>query len=425
MIRWREIYKVKNQKSELVGQREFSRVFKVKANVVKGWAEVLQRKKERKLGIKKYFEAFLRKIVKSWVKLVKEIKEFKVKVRKSRRLYRKALKEKLFLILKNQPKTRSIKLRKLRQSVAHHTLNLLSTTFKACKLFSKKRRNAVIVFNYLKTSEVFLSKKSNFLAWLHLFHKHQHETALYNQVIQARRANQIKILFNDWVRAFNTHFHLRTKNSNKISAFQSKQSFKLLVQATKSWIRLYKSKENYRKLKKLSTKVFVLKRLRHCFLGFSIIFEKFKIKNIKLFKASQFSSKNILKRWLGTMKKHTMYSLNIKFQNLEAIQFWAHSHYRKTLRNLMNYNENRKKKKRALGEAERLRKSDLQKSAARLLIHFGLTQKVAREEEIRQKIIKENIRKLNCAKKYAKIWLSKIKLKKDLIYEKYRYIFIN
>lgn len=386
---------------------------------------MVQRKKERKIMIAKYFNTVLCKIMKSWIRFVKEIKEFKFKVRKSRRVYRKTLKKKLFFILKNQPRTRSIKLRKLRQSVAHHTIKLYSITFKAFKIFSIKRKKAAKVFDHLKNSEALLIKKSNFLAWLHLFNRHQHETALSKQVIQSRRINQMKILFNDWVRAFNTHSRIRTQNAKKILAFQSKQSFKLLVQATKSWVKLYKSKENYRKLKKLSTKVFILKSLRHHFLGFSIIFEHLKIKNIKLFKANQFNSKHILKRWLNKMKKYTISSLNTKIQNFQAVHYWAKSHYQKAMKTLIKYNETRKKKQGSLKKAEKLRQTDLQKSAARLIIHFGLSQKEAREQEIRQKIIQENIRKLNCAKKYAKIWLSKIKAKKALIYEKYRYIFIN
>lgn len=419
LARWREIYQAKRKKCELASLQVFNKTLRLKAKVIQGWLMNVKRRKCQKQARFMYFSKLLQKIVKNWCKFVKDLKEFKGKMRRSRRVYRKSLKKKLFIVLKSQPRTRVQKLQKQRLSSTHFSQHLLKTVLTPWKIFTHKHKNAKKCYKIIKSNQTSNIIKLNFQGWHYLLQRHQYESLLSKQVIDYRLQKTKKILFNDWLRAFNCHYYTRTQNIKKIQNFQSRQQFKLLVSATKRWIKLFKSKENYRKLKKLSTKVFKLKTVKHYFLGFSIILEKSKIKKIKLFKAGKVYLKNLLRRVLGLMKTFTVLAIQMKIRNFQAIKYWAENLYRSTLKKLCIYKDSRKNKQNIMKKAQNLRQNDLEKKAARLLINFGISQKVAREEKVRKKIIQENIKKLNFARKYAKIWLNKIKLKRAEKYEKY------
>ena len=205
-------------------------------------------------------------------------------------------------------------------------------------------------------------------------------------MIEKKNFQISKYLFNAWIRRYNRHSHKTFQRYSTIKNFQQIQNKKKLVDYTKRWIKLYKSKDHYRKMKKIAKNIYSLKVYKHYFLGFSIILEKSKIFKLKLLKALKFYQKN-LKNWSKKSYKKSVFS-------------W---------KKFVFYQKNRKNTEKLAWET---RTKDLIKKGLILCISYGLSEKSKREEKIRVLILKNNQRSEFLAKKYSKKWLNNTKSKK-------------
>jgi hypothetical protein len=76
---------------------------------------------------------------------------------------------------------------------------------------------------------------------------------------------------------------------------------------------------------------------------------------------------------------------------------------------LKEYKAKRFEKRQRLRQASEMRFNDLTKNGIRTLLQYGLREKAAREEKLRKAVIFQNMKRNNTAKKYAKIWINKMK----------------
>ena len=253
-----------------------------------------------------------------------------------------------------------------------------------------------------------------------MYKRHVYETELSQEVIKARVVKIKKYLLNEWTRAFVAHSRKRVQSAKKVENFKSKQIFKCLVKCIKSWVRLFRSGDHYRKLKKLSRKVFEIKITKKYFVGFLIINEKRRIKDMKIFKAVCAYNKSLKERVFKMMAKGCRRILIYKLESLQAIKFWSIQLYQKVFSCMKEYWIMKIEKRKKLRQSSEMRAVDLAKSGIRIFLQYGLKAKAIREEKIRKAIILQNLKRTNNAKKYAKIWINKIKSKRSLNFQKER-----
>ena len=231
-------------------------------------------------------------------------------------------------------------------------------------------------------------------------------------MIEKKNFQISKYLFNAWIRRYNRHSHKTFQRYSTIKNFQQIQNKKKLVDYTKRWIKLYKSKDHYRKMKKIAKNIYSLKVYKHYFLGFSIILEKSKIFKLKLLKALKFYQKNLKQNFFNFLTKIFSFFINKKFQNICALQNWSKKTYKKSVfswKKFVFYQKNRKNTEKLAWET---RTKDLIKKGLILCISYVLSEKSKREEKIRVLILKNNQRSEFLAKKYSKKWLNNTKSKK-------------
>ena len=243
---------------------------------------------------------------------------------------------------------------------------------------------------------------------------------LCKQIELSRKFALSKILFNDWIRRYNAHSYQRVQVQLKIHNFKRKWNIKKLAKCEKGWIRLYKNKENYRKMKKLSRQIFNHKTLQHYFVGFLIILEKSKIMKLKYTKGMKHYEYILKRKSTDSFIKFFNLSVRETIKKISSVKFWSKNIYQISI-NSWKIFINLLREKR---ELERLswenRKNDLRKNGAKLIISFGLEEKSKRESYIRLLIIKNNKKNDFLARKYGKRWLQNVRNKNKIKEERYK-----
>lgn len=273
----------------------------------------------------------------------------------------------------------------------------------------------------IKVKSLQSSLKIHYSGWVSLYKRHIYETTLSQEVMKARVVKIKKFLLNEWTRAFVTHSRKRINCAKKVESFKNKQIFKCFVKCVKSWVRLFRSGDSYRKLKKLSKKVFEIKIRKKYFVGFLILNEKRRIKDMKMFKAVCAYNKSVKKRVFKMMDKGCRKMLIYRLESLQAIKFWSIKLYQKVFCSMKDYWKLKIEKRKKLRQSSEMRATDLAKSGIRIFLQYGLKAKAIREERIRKAIILQNLKRTNNAKKYAKIWINKIKSKRVLNFQNERF----
>lgn len=371
------------------------------------WAEHLRGMRLKSLAIERYSENLVRKKFMSWSNMIK-FSQQGLDFRKARGIYRKKVLKKFFVYMK--------------QGNSFDNLPLSKT----CYDLPKKVMKRSFGFSYnedfgredLNKGEKWVNRfwhKNSvpwfFKAWNKLLHKRLKEKNLSVAVIKARNKQKSRIFFYEWVRKYNISSSKRKKTQQKVHVFQLKWAKYKLVKICKLWVKLYKSKNYYRKLKKISLRRHITKTYHRCFLGFFILYEKGKINKLKHYKALKVKDKTLLLKSIHGWVRYFNETIRKKVAFGKAIKLWSMKIYRKIWMALHDKVARKKYRKNKENDAWKERVADLTQEGVRMFMKYGLQEKSKRDDYIRALIVNETLRTEKLVKKYADKWLSFIRNK--------------
>ncbi|OMJ72277.1 hypothetical protein SteCoe_29328 [Stentor coeruleus] len=403
--RWRVLYR--EIKMKRFGLKRYEKKLVYDSEKAFGnWPGYLHNKRLEVFAIERYEENLIRKHFTSWsdkVKFSQQGLDFK----RARRVYRIKVLKRVF---------KNMKLRNFPKSPY-----LYKTGYDLSKVHIKEVFDSL--YNDIENKDFIKGKtlankfwhKNHvpwfFKAWNKLFHKRLKEKNLSRMVLTSRNKQKSRIFFYEWIRRYNISSYKHRKTQQKVQMFQMKWVKYKLVKICKLWIKLYKSKNYYRKLKKISQRHNIIKKYHRCFLRFFILYEKGKINKLKQYKAFRVKDKNLLLKSIHSLVKYFNISIRKKVSFGKAVKRWSMKLYKKIWMILHDKVIRKKYRKNRENDAWNERIKNLTQEGVVMFMKYALDEKNKRDEYIRVLIVNENLRKEKIVKKYAGKWLSYVRNK--------------
>lgn len=399
------MYWQKKKKTEKIEKFLKGGVGKKFAITFRAWVKFMNGNKLKAYVPMFYLEKVGKKVLKNWKVFVKLMERKRAIRKKTMKKYKFFLMRKGILALQKGKFLGDYKKRLEGRVEIFRNDSLLKKSLKSFQDYFKIFGRIIGIRKTIKSKHNFFSSAQYFRLWTKKLFKIQLQKTLCEKVLTSRKKHTVKLLLNAWIRRYNSHCSQRIQSSFSILEFRKHHQLKRFVLIVKKWVKLYKSKEKYRKMKKLSSQLYKHKIFRYYFVGFLITLERGKIKKIKLFKAVKFQENQLEKRFFQKYIAGFNSLLRRRIKKIIAMKTWCKHMYEKTIFSWINLRNIRKNRIESEKIAWEFRKNDLIKEGLSLCISYGLEEKSKREAYIRRAILLENQKKHFLAKKYAKKWI--------------------
>lgn len=407
--RWRELYLRKTRVKNRIQRFYDKKCSKILEATFKYWGKSVEFSKLKRYVHGHYCGMLIKKSVKAWAELVRINIKGRQLQRKANRKYSLSLVKKTLYAIKNLKMLKILKNKEKIKAFEYRNRVIAIKAIRGFKMYIKDNQKFIIAKKYIKNNHKHHCLVHFFKTWYRKLIKINLENQLCDKIVKSRQFNVSKILFHAWIRRYYSHSSKINKINAKIYTFQQKYNKKKLVSYTKKWIKLYKSKENYRKMKKLSREFYSHKICRRYFVGFSIILEKASIYKLKLLKATKNHQKKLLKFSFRGIILFFNSSIKDKVNAIYSVKHWCFNMYKKVYFQWNFYVKASKAKKNFEKLAWDQREKDLIKKGLSLCIKYGLEEKSKREAKIRELLIKNTKKTEFLKKKYGKLWLKNYK----------------
>lgn len=389
------------------------------------WVDYMKLTKTRQYAPYHYMKKLISTTFSSWINYVESSQRHAKNLQKAKKIYKMSLLKNSFSSIKQLKALKANKLTLSRKANRNFRKLFQKKTLKALSSYINTNKSDILKRKTITRSQSKFITLTFFNLWHKLFHKKLSQKSLARTFLASKNRQKSLQYLNEWVRKYNSHSSKRLKNSQKIMNFHMKWAKYKMVKYLKKWTKLYKSKENYRKMKKISRGYYTGKVFRRYFLGFSIVYEKAKIRKLKIYKALKGHEKALLVKSVRGMVKYFNMSIRKKIKFITAVKTWSANMYKRAWKCWVKGRERRKRKAEQEKAAWVMRNTELAQEGVKAMIAFGIQEKNTREEYIRALIINENTRTEKLMQKYGGKWLNLIKSKRASTFRPHTQPFIS